>query len=84
MGDVAGCHRGLVGEPKATIRRIYDWLDLDLTTEVEQTIIEWQDANRMGAQGTHRYTAEEFGLSAGQIRSDYDFYIRRFDVAVEG
>ena len=34
--------------------------------------------------GTHRYTAEQFGLSTEQIRSDYDFYIRRFDVALEG
>jgi hypothetical protein len=38
----------------------------------------------MGAQGTHRYTAEQYGLTTDQIRSDYDFYIRRFDVAVEG
>lgn len=38
----------------------------------------------MGAAGTHRYTPEEFGLSAAQIRSDYDFYIRHFDVALEG
>jgi hypothetical protein len=38
----------------------------------------------MGAAGSHRYTPEQFGLSAEQIRSDYDFYIRRFDVAVEG
>ncbi len=30
--------------------------------------------------GTHRYTAEQFGLSDAQIRSDYDFYIRHFDV----
>ena len=38
----------------------------------------------MGAHGTHRYTAEQFGLTTAQIRSDYDFYIRHFDVAVEG
>ena len=38
----------------------------------------------MGAKGTHHYTAEQFGLSADQIRSDYDFYIRHFDVALEG
>jgi Sulfotransferase family len=76
-------HRDLVGEPAATIRRIYGWLGLDLTPEVERTILAWQEANRMGAQGTHRYTAEQFGLTAEQIRFDYDFYIRRFDVAVE-
>lgn len=77
-------HRDLAGEPRATVRRIYDWLGLDLDPEVEQTIVDWQDANRVGAQGTHRYTAEQYGLSAAQIRSDYDFYIRRFDVALEG
>lgn len=77
-------HRELVDAPKATIRRIYGWLGLELTPAVEATILGWQQANRMGTAGTHRYTAEQFGLSTGQIRSDYDFYIRHFDVAVEG
>jgi hypothetical protein len=77
-------HRDLVGDPKGIVRRIYEWLDLELTPSVEQVILEWQGANRMGAGGTHHYTAEQFGLSAEQIRSDYDFYIRHFDVAVEG
>ena len=54
------------------------------TPTVEQTIVEWQEANRVGAGGTHRYTAEQYGLSTDQIRSNFDFYIRRFDVAVEG
>src|SRR5215469_2388791 len=64
-------HRDLVADPKGTIRRIYDWLGLELVPAVEQTILDWQVANRMGAQGSHRYTAEQFGLSAGRIRSDY-------------
>jgi hypothetical protein len=76
-------HRQLVDDPKGTLRRIYEWLDLDLTPTVEQPILEWQEAHRMGAGGTHRYTAEQFGLRTDQIRSDYDFYIRHFDVAVE-
>ena len=45
---------------------------------------DWHEANRSGAHGTHRYTAEQFGLSAAQLRSDYDFYIRHFDIDVEG
>jgi hypothetical protein len=77
-------HRDLVTDPKGTIRRVYAWLGLDLTPPVEQTILDWQRANQMGAAGTHRYTPEQFGLSAAQIRSDYDFYIRHFDVALEG
>jgi len=76
-------HRELVADPRGTIRRVYEWLGFQLTPSVERTILDWQEDNRMGSAGTHRYTPEEFGLSAAQIRSDYDFYIRHFDVALE-
>jgi hypothetical protein len=76
-------HVQLVADPKGTVRRVYDWLGLELAPSVEQAILDWQEANRVGAQGTHRYTAEQYGLSTAQIRSDYDFYIRHFDVALE-
>ena len=76
-------HRDLVADPEGTIRRIYEWLDLELTPDLARTIGEWQKANAKGSWGTHRYTAEQFGLDVGRIRSDYDFYIRRFDVALE-
>lgn len=77
-------HRDLVADPMATVRRVYDWLGMELKTDVAQSILLWQDANALGAHGAHRYTAEQFGLTADQIRSDYDFYIRHFDVTVEG
>jgi Sulfotransferase family len=77
-------HHDLVRDPKGTIRRVYNWLNLELSDPVEQNILNWQAENAMGAKGTHRYTAEQFGLRADQIRSDYDFYIRHFNVAVEG
>ena len=77
-------HRDLVADPQQTVRRVYEWLGLDLTDQVAKTIFDWQETHAVGAGGTHRYTPEEFGLSADKIRSDYDFYIRRFDVAVEG
>jgi hypothetical protein len=76
-------HRELVADPKATVHRVYDWLGLELKNDVAQSIFAWQDANAVGAQGAHRYTAEQFGLTADQIRSDYDFYIRHFGVTVE-
>ncbi len=76
--------RDLVAEPMSTVRRVYDWLGLELEASVEEAIIDWYEANRAGAHGTHHYTAEQFGLDAGRIRSDYDFYIRHFDVALEG
>jgi hypothetical protein len=77
-------HRDLVGNPRGTIARIYQWLGLELTPTVETTIMDWQQDNSMGAQGSHRYTPEQFGLTTDQIRAEYDFYIRHFDVALEG
>jgi hypothetical protein len=77
-------HRDLVTDPQGTVRRVYEWLGLEFGDDVARTIFDWQDAHAVGAEGTHRYTAEQFGLTAEQIRSDYDEYIRHFDVAVEG
>src|SRR6516165_5804852 len=76
-------HCDLVTDPRATVRRVYEWLGLELSEDMARMIFDWQEAHAMGTGGTHRYTPEQFGLSAEQIRADYDFYIRRFDVAVE-
>jgi hypothetical protein len=77
-------HRQLVQDPMETVRRVYEFLELDLQPSVAQVIADWQQANRSGTHGTHHYTAEQFGLSTEQIRSDYDFYLQHFDVEVEG
>jgi hypothetical protein len=77
-------HRDLVTDPQGTVRRVYEWLGLELQDDVAKTIFDWQDTHAMGAGGSHRYTPEQFGLSTARIRSDYDFYIRHFDVPVEG
>ena len=76
--------RELIVAPMDTIRGVYDWLGLELGPPVEKAILNWNESNRSGAHGTHHYVAEQFGLDAEQIRSDYDFYIRHFDVALEG
>ena len=78
-------HRELVADPKGTIRRVYDWLDLELTPTVERDDLRLAGSKpRWAPRAPTSYTAEQFGLSTAQIRSDYDFYIRHFDVAVEG
>src|SRR5262245_40550047 len=77
-------HRELVADAMSVLRRIYDWLKLEWRPSVEEAVLDWQGRNAPGAHGAHRYTPEEFGLSKNQLRSDYDFYIRHFDVAVEG
>ena len=77
-------HRELIKDPMEQVRRVYAFLDLELTPAVEKAIDDWQVVNRSGAHGTHRYTPEEFGLTAAQLRSDFDFYVRHFEVEREG
>jgi len=77
-------HRELVADPVGVLRRVYDWSKLEWRPSVERAVLDWQQRNGPGAHGAHRYTPEEFGLSKSQLRSDYDFYIRHFGVAVEG
>lgn len=77
-------HADLVRDPVGCIHRVYDFADLELDPSVEAAMVAWTQANRPGSHGTHRYTAEQFGLSAARIRDDYDFYLRRFDVEIEG
>jgi len=76
-------HRELLADPMGCVRRVYDFLGLELLPLIERAIADWQDANRSGAHGSHRYTAEQFGLSTAQLHSDYDFYTRHYDIELE-
>jgi hypothetical protein len=74
--------REIESDPLGTLARIYDFLGLELRPEMREAVVRWGEANHAGAHGQHRYTAEQYGLSVEQIRSDYDFYIRHFDIPV--
>jgi hypothetical protein len=76
-------HRELASDPLGVLQQIYDGLGLAWAPPVRAAVRAWQDRHRAGAHGAHRYTAEQFGLARDQLRSDYDFYIRHFDVAIE-
>jgi len=77
-------HNELARDPIGVLRNVYDFLGLRFTNETKMAVEEWQKANRLGAHGEHRYTPEQFGLSAEEIRADYAFYIDRFGVELEG
>jgi hypothetical protein len=76
-------HRQMIKDPMGTVHGLYDWLGYELTPDVERAIAGWQESNRSGAHGTHRYTAREYGLTDAQLRSDFAEYVRHFDVETE-
>ena len=69
-------HAEFVERPLEVLQRIYDWLGLPLTDVNRGAFEGWRAKHSSGAHGAHRYTAEEFGLRADQIREEYDFYLR--------
>jgi len=76
-------HRDFQRDAFGTLDRVYGFLGLDLRPRVRDAMAQWHAANRSGAHGVHRYTAGQYGLSVPQLRSDFDPYIRRFDVPLE-
>ncbi|MGP0031866.1 MAG: sulfotransferase family protein [Acidimicrobiales bacterium] len=76
-------HRAFVSDPWGTVERIYGFLGLDLRPGVEGAFRVWLRTNRTGAHGTHRYTAEQFGLTDAQLRRDFAFYTDHFDIELE-
>ena len=76
-------HRDMVADPIGTLERVYDFCGLEFSPSTADAVRDWQVVNRSGAHGEHRYTPEQFGLSAEQIRDDYAFYIDRFGVELE-
>jgi hypothetical protein len=77
-------HGDLITDPMATMSSIYKFSGLELSAQVEESCSDWQRANRSGAHGSHSYSPDQFGLGIAQLRSEYDFYIRHFDVELEG
>jgi len=67
----------LVSEPKKVVERVYAQLGLAVTTDYALML----DAEQEGArrhETTHRYSLEQFGLEAGEIRARLTDLFKRF------
>jgi hypothetical protein len=65
-------------DPVAVAERIYAFAGLRLDETVRQIMVSWAAGNRRGSRGEHRYTPEEFGLTAATINHAFADYIRAF------
>jgi hypothetical protein len=61
-----------------TAGRIYEFLGLELTDEVRDTMSRWVVDNRRGSRGEHRYSPEQYGLTTQQIVEACRAYPDRF------
>ncbi|MCB2080295.1 MAG: sulfotransferase [Novosphingobium sp.] len=73
-------NRDVVADPIGTFEGLYDSLGFEMTLQVRAGLADYNRRNARGAHGEHRYTAEEYGLDKGDIRSAFRTYVERFNL----
>jgi hypothetical protein len=68
----------VVERPIETFERIYDHLGMSLGPDLRAKLETYSQRNAPGAFGEHRYTPEDYGLTAQGIRATFKDYIDRF------
>ena len=69
-------------DPLGTIERVYDFLGWPVTPEARAAIEAFLAANPKNKHGVHRYTLEQFGLSAAGETARFRGYCERFGISV--
>ncbi len=65
-------------DPIAEIRRLYEWLDDDLSDETVELMLAWRADNPADKHGRHEYNAEEFGITPEALEEQFGAYRARF------
>jgi hypothetical protein len=75
--------RDLLGDPVATVKRMYAHFGIELSPEREARLRAWQRDHPRGQFGEHRYRADEYGLSKPRIWDRFAGYLQHFGIERE-
>jgi len=73
----------LLADPLKQMRRIYDFLGLELAPQTEDRMQRWIAGNPQNKHGVHRYRLEDFGLDRARLEPRFEAYRSRFGVGRE-
>lgn len=73
-------YSGLLENPLETVRAIYNHFGCEYHPEFEDRMKRWLEENPQGKHGVHRYSLDQFGLTAEAVRKRFAPYIEYFDV----
>lgn len=65
-------------DPVGEVRKLYDWLGVELTEEVADRMSAWWTSNPRDKQGAHEYHAEDYGIDLDELHRQFAFYNDRF------
>ena len=73
--------RDTVSDPLTEIRKVYDFIGMELTPEAEAEMRAWQDFNRRELRPTHEYSLDQFGFTEAGLEEQFAGYRERFIIA---
>jgi hypothetical protein len=73
-------HDDLCAQPIASLRAIYEWLQVPVADELEERWRAHLAGHPRHAAGVHRYALEEYGLRPEDIDARFADYTARFDL----
>ena len=71
-------YRDVQKDPVLQIRRIYEFAGMELTGEVEQSMMSWTKEHSRDKRPSHHYTLEQFGFTREGLKRDFAEYRERF------
>ena len=76
-------YEDLTADPLGEVKKIYRYLDIPWTDEVEAVMKQTNQTNYQYKYGRHVYTLEDFGLSEESVQREFAAYYDRFINAVD-
>jgi hypothetical protein len=74
-------YQDVMEDPLKEVRRVYDFIGLELSPETEQSMRQWLATNSQTKHGVHSYQLEDFGLDRARLDPHFEAYRERFGVA---
>lgn len=68
-------------DPMAGIRRVYNWLDEELTESTEQAMRRWLEADNKRQSGRPAYSLEDFGWTREEVAPHFEEYLAAYPEA---
>lgn len=73
-------YQDLVTDPIGVVERLYADLGMALSDDARLRMQDFLARHPKGRRGFHHYSLEQFGLTRGEVRAQFDDYCRRYQV----
>lgn len=81
--DIA--YNDLVADTANTSKNIYNWLGVELTSDVDVNISNWlTESKRKRAGKPHLYSLDQFGLDDGDVKNKFSQYYEKYSAYISG